>query len=46
MSWCSKTPTAQVEEEAAIVREEMTSAIKLKVPLKVEGRLGEETGRK
>jgi DNA polymerase-1 len=31
-----ETPMENVEEEAAIVREEMTSAMKLKVPLKVE----------
>jgi DNA polymerase-1 len=31
-----ETPIADVEAEAAIVREEMTGAMKLKVPLKVE----------
>jgi DNA polymerase I len=31
-----ETPVAEVESEAAMVREEMTSAMKLKVPLKVE----------
>jgi DNA polymerase-1 len=31
-----ESPVAEIEAEAAIVREEMTSAMKLKVPLKVE----------
>jgi DNA polymerase-1 len=31
-----ETPAASVESEAALVREEMTNAMKLKVPLKVE----------
>jgi len=31
-----ETPEKNVEEDAAIVREEMTNAMKLKVPLKVE----------
>src|SRR5205085_12263091 len=31
-----ETPQDAVEQDAAIVREEMTSAMKLKVPLKVE----------
>ena len=31
-----ETPVDQVEQEAAMVREEMTNAMKLTVPLKVE----------
>jgi DNA polymerase-1 len=32
----SETPADVVEREAAFIREEMTSAMKLRVPLKVE----------
>jgi DNA polymerase-1 len=31
-----ETPEAQAEADAAIIREEMTQAMKLRVPLKVE----------
>ena len=36
MSWFSKRLPIVVEQEAAIVREEMVDAMKLSVPLKVE----------
>ncbi len=36
MNWCSKRPNDAVESEAEMVRQEMTRAIELAAPLKVE----------